>query len=147
MRIILPILGLLLSACSSPAPTMQGPAPATNSSPASPASPSASRVPDEAAALDAIAKINGAQATYFKLNRRYALTYEELVEAHLLTGEPTAAQTGYEFKLRPAADAQTYKLSVTPAASTPTARHFFTDQSAVIRAEEGKDASAASPKL
>jgi hypothetical protein len=140
-RIILPILGLLLSACSSPAPTMQGPAPAANSAPAS------SKVPDEAGALDAIAKINGAQATYFKLNRRYALTYEELVEAHLLTGEPTAAQTGYEFKLRPAADAQTYKLSVTPAAPTPAARHFFTDQSAVIHAEQGKDASADSPKL
>jgi hypothetical protein len=120
---------------------MQGPTPATNSSPAT------SRVPDEAAALDAIAKINGAQATYFKLNRRYALTYEELVEAHLLTGEPTTAQTGYEFKLRPAADAQTYKLSITPAASTPAARHFFTDQSAVIRAEQGKDASSDSPKL
>jgi hypothetical protein len=135
------ILVLLLAGCSSPAPTMQNPTPAANSSPAP------SKGPDETAALDAITKINSAQATYFKVNRRYALTYEELVEARFLTGEPSAAQTGYEFKLRPAADAQSYRLSVSPAVSSPGARHFFTDQTAVVHAEQGKEASAESPQL
>ena len=105
------------------------------------------KAPDENAALDAIAKINEAQSTYFKRYRRYALTFDELLEAHLLKSEPTAAQTGYDFNLRPAADAQTYKLSVTPAAPSPTPRHFFTDQSNAVHAESGKDATPDSPKI
>lgn len=112
----------------------------------SPASGSPSRAPDENAALDTVRKITEAQATYFKLNRRYALTYDELIEGHLLNTEPSAAQTGYDFKLRPAADAQTYTLSVVPAetggSGAATVRSFFTDQTGVIRAETGKDATA-----
>lgn len=112
-----------------------------------PPQPSTAKPADEKAALEAIAKVNEAQATYFKLNRRYALTFDELTEAHLLNAEPTAAQTGYDFNLRPAADAQTYRLSVVPAASSATARHFFTDQSGAVRAESGKDATSDSPKI
>src|SRR5262249_33791491 len=111
-----------------------------------PAKQTDTKAPDEKAALDAIAKINSAQATYFKLNRRYALTYDELIEAHLLNSEPTPAQTGYEFRLRPAADAQTYKLSVVPS-SSGAGRSFFTDQTAVVRAESGKEATADSPQI
>jgi hypothetical protein len=108
----------------------------------------AAKAPDENAALDALRKGNEAQTTYFKLNRRYALTYDELVEAHLLNGEPTAAQTGYDFKLRPAADAQTYKISVAPSGgAAATVRYFYTDNTGVIRAETGKDASADSPEV
>lgn len=109
--------------------------------------PAPAKAPDENAALDAIAKINEAQSNYFKRNHRYALTLDELIEGRLLNSEPTTAQTGYEFKLRPAADAQTYKLSAAPAASSPTARHFFTDESGVVHAEDGKDATAGSPKI
>ena len=141
---VLLLFGLMLTACGSGStPTMQ-----TNSQPAAPPPPR--KGPDENAALDTIAKINDAQSTYFKVNRRYALTYDELIEAHLLMSEPPAAQTGYEFKLHPAADAQTYKLSVIPAGgyiARRPARHFFTDQTAVIHAEDGKDATADSPKL
>jgi type II secretory pathway pseudopilin PulG len=115
---------------------------------AAPAAPvSSAKAPDEQAALDAIGKIKEAQATYFKLNRRYALTFDELTEAHLLNSEPAAARTGYDFNLRPAADAQTYKLSVAPAAPSATARHFFTDQSGDVHAETGKDATSDSPKI
>ena len=141
--IALVILGLLLAACgNNPAPTMQ-----SNTAPAGAANPAPSKPSDEKAAVDAIAKVNEAQATYFKLNRRYALTYEELIDGHLLNSEPAAAQTGYEFKLRPAADAQSYKLSAAPAGPAADARHFFTDQTGVVRAETGKDATADSPKI
>ena len=111
------------------------------------ASAAPAKVPDERAALDAVSQVNQAQATYFKLNRRYALTYDELVEAHLLKAEPSAVQTGYEFKLRPAADAQTYKLTVSPAGAAPNVRSFFTDQTGAVRAETGKDATADSSKI
>jgi hypothetical protein len=104
------------------------------------------KAPDESAALDAIAKINDAQASYFRRNRRYALNFDELVDAHLLNSDPSAGQSGYDFKLRPAADAQTYRLFVNPMGASPTVRHFFTDESGAVHADVGKDASADSPK-
>jgi hypothetical protein len=129
-------LGLALAGCAGETkPTMQ-----TSTERA------AAKPPDENAAVDIIKQVIEAQATHFKVNRRYALSFEELVAAHLLTSEPTTAQTGYEFKLRPAADAQTYKLAVTPAASS-SARSFFTDNTGVIHAETGKEATAESPAL
>ena len=133
-------LCLLLGCGNTGTPTMQSKTP-------SGASTAATKAPDERAAVDAISKVNEAQSTYFKLNRRYALTYDELVDAHLLNGEPTTAQTGYEFKLRPSADAQTYKLTASPASAAPNVRSFFTDQTGVVRAETGKDATADSPKI
>jgi type II secretory pathway pseudopilin PulG len=108
---------------------------------------SGGKAPDETAALDAITKISDAQTNYFRRNRRYALTFDELIDAHLLNTTPTAAQTGYDFSLRPSADAQTYKLSVNPTTPAPTARHFFSDESGTVRAETGKDASGDSPKI
>ena len=107
-----------------------------------------SKPPDENAALDALRKINDAQSTYFKVNRRFALAFDELVEARLLRSEPSTAETGYEFKLRPAADAQTFKLSVIPAGTSSTAaRYLFMDQTGVIRAESEKEATADSPAV
>ena len=129
--------GLFLTACgNSSTPSNSGP----NAAPTAPTNL------NERAALDVIGKINESQVTYFKLNRRFALTFEELIDAKLLTANPTATQSGYEFKLRPAADAQTYTLAVVPAVASTEARYFFTDQSGIIRAETGKDASADSPK-
>ena len=129
--IVLMSLGLLLAACSDSGTATQ-----------------TAKPPDESAALDAVRKTNEAQATYFKMNRRYALTYEELVQARLLASEPSPAQIGYDFKLRPAADAQTYKLVVIPGdSSASSARRFFLDQSGVIHAETGKEATADSPEV
>ena len=142
--IALLFMGIALTACGGDTtPKMQTETKSAGSSTAS----QAAKAPDENAVLDALRKINEAQSTYFKLNRRYALTFEELVEAHLLSSEPSVAQTGYEFKLRPAADAQTYKISAPPSDSSATARHFFTDEKGVIHAESGKDASADSPAV
>jgi hypothetical protein len=136
------MIGLILTGCGGETtPTMQKATPA-----AQPASAPA-RPPDENAAGDAVRKVIEAQSTYFKVNRRYALTFDELIEARMLTSEPSAAQSGYDFKLRPAADARTYKLSVVPSDSkaAATARHFFTDQTGVIHADTGKEATADSP--
>jgi hypothetical protein len=136
------ILGMVVASCSQSNPTMQSKTPSTEAAANGPAA----KAPDEAAATEALRKTAEAQTTYFKINRRYALTFDELVDAHLLNSEPTATQTGYDFKLRPAADAQTYKLSVVPAgAATASVRHFFMDQSGTIHADTGKDATAESP--
>ena len=105
------------------------------------------KAPDETAVLDAISKINEAQSNYFERNRRYALTLDELVDARLLKDIPTTSQMGYDFTLRPAADAQTYRMSVNPANAQSAARHFLTDQTGTVRAESGKDATADSPKI
>jgi len=118
----------------------------TSNTPAASQAPSV-KAPDESAALDTIAKINDAQSNYFRRNRRYALTFEELVDAHLISSPPASAQTGYDFSLRPSADAQTYKLAVNPTAASPTARHFFSDESGTVRAEAGRDATGDSPKI
>lgn len=131
--ITLLILGLLVGCGNGGTP------PAIQSAPA--------KAPDENATLAAISKINEAQSAFFKLNRRYALTFDELVDGRLLDAEPATSQTGYEFKLRPAADAQTYQLSVSPLVASPAARHFFTDQAGIIHADAGKDANAGSPAL
>jgi len=138
LPIALLLLGLLLTACGG------------ETNPSAPASsPAATKAPDEAATLNAIRSISEAQATYFTINRRYALTFDELLESRLLSSEPSSAETGYEFKLRPAADAQTYKLSVIPGSPSTTAavRYFFLDQTRVLREETGKEATADSPPV
>jgi len=139
--LILLVLVSVLTGCSNDTPTMK------TEVKASPPT-ATSKPPDENAALDALRKINDAQSTYFKVNRRFALAFDELVEARLLRSEPSTAETGYEFKLRPAADAQTFKLSVTPSSTSSTAaRHLFMDQTGVIRAEIEKEATADSPAV
>jgi hypothetical protein len=143
VKTLLPVLLLIaiaLSGCGGNTPTVQNAASSAGAA-------AGGKAPDETAALDAITKISDAQTNYFRRNRRYALTFDELIDAHLLNTVPTAAQTGYDFSLRPSADAQTYKLSVNPTAPAPTARHFFSDESGAVHAETGKDASADSPKI
>jgi hypothetical protein len=105
------------------------------------------KAPDEPAALAAIAAVNAAQKTYLARYRRYALTYEELTDVLFLKEEPTVQKTGYDIKLRPAADAASYIVLGIPGAPSPAARHFFSDQTGTIRAEEGKDANAQSPQM
>jgi hypothetical protein len=143
VKILLPVLLLVtiaLTGCGGNTPTMQNGA-------ASGGQASSGKAPDETAALDAITKISDAQTNYFRRNRRYALTFDELIDAHLLNTAPSPAQTGYDFSLRPSADAQTYKMSVNPSTPVPTARHFLSDESGTVRAETGKDASTDSPKI
>jgi hypothetical protein len=125
---VLPLIGLILS-CSP-----------EKSEPAAPA-----KVPDERAAIAAVKEINQAQADYIRRTRRYAQSFNELIAEHLLQGEPAEDKTGYKFALYPSPDAGSYTLKATPSATG--ARHFFTDQSGVIRAEADKPATAESPAV
>ena len=105
------------------------------------------KAPDEPAALAAIAEVNAAQKIHLARYRRYAITYEELIDVLFLKEEPAVQKTGYDIKLRPAADAASYTVLAIPAAPSPAARHFFSDQTGAIRAEEGKDANVQSPVI
>jgi hypothetical protein len=109
--------------------------------------PASQKAPDENAAVTAISQINAAQKDFFARNRRYALTYEELMQGFFLKEEPTTAKTGYDIKLRPSADAARYTVVAIPATPSPATRYFFSDQSGEVRAEQGKDANAESPKI
>jgi hypothetical protein len=131
------ILALLLAACGgTPAPDQKQDQRATGTQ----------KAPDENAAIAAVSQINAAQKDFFARNRRYALTYEELMPL-FLKEEPTAAKTGYDIKLRPSADAASYTIVAAPAAPSPSARYFFSDQTGTVRAEQGRDASAQSPTI
>ena len=144
MKAMKPVLAfsvvMILAGCGGQPPVQQETA--ATQPPAAP-----QKAPDESAALAAISGVNAAQKTYIARYRRYALTYDELIEALFLKEEPTVQKTGYDIKLRPAADAASYAVLGIPSAPSPAARHFFSDQTGVIRAEEGKDANVRSPAI
>ena len=100
---------------------------------------------DEHAAIAALGEINKAQKDYFRRYRRYALGFEELVAEHLLKEEPTAS--GYQIRMKPSPDASRYTISAAPADAPAAGRHLFTDQTGVIHAEQGRDATADSPAI
>ena len=84
------LVGLsLAAACSEPAK----PAPAV-------------KAPDEAAVIRVLGDLNEAQTNFHHRTRRYAQEFSELVEQHLIHAEPSQDDTGYEIKMRPAADAE-----------------------------------------
>jgi hypothetical protein len=128
---------------------------ACSSSPSTPQQPQATsavavpvqKAPDEDAALAAIAAVNAGQKDYMARNRRYALSYEELMQVLFLKEEPLPEKTGYDIKLRPSADAARYTIIANPVMPSTSARHFFSDQTGEIRAEQGKDANAQSPAV
>lgn len=137
---ILILVTVLVAGCGGGGGEKSGTTPAATPAPTA-------KAPDETSILAAIGEFNQAQSYYFKRNRRYALGYEDLLEARDLKSEPTAAETGYNLRIRPAANAQTYTLAAVPASPSGTARHFFTDQTGVVRAEQGKDATVQSPAI
>jgi hypothetical protein len=131
-------LAIMLTGCSpASAPETAAPAPATT-----PATPPA----NEDAAVTVLKEIAQAQKDYFQRNRRYALDYDELIMARFLKAEPSK-DTGYDFQMRPSADAATFVVSAVPTMPSSPARHFFMDQTGDVRAEAGKDATSTSPKF
>lgn len=103
--------------------------------------------PDENAAAQFLSTLNKAQDDYHKHTRRYAIAFDELVDAHFLDAVPAEDKIGYTFTMRPAADAESYTVTAKPMQPGSTVHFFFTDQTGVIRAETGKDATASSPKF
>ena len=102
---------------------------------------------DETAAIRILGEINQAQADYIRRNRRYALTFDELIESRFMKQEPSKDTTGYEIKLRPAADAASYRIVASPIGASATSMFLFTDKTGVIRREQGKEATADSSPI
>ena len=102
---------------------------------------------DDTAAIKTLKAVNDAQADYLKRNRRYALTFDELVESHILNEDPSKSAAGYELSLHPSADAESYTLAATPVSPSASVRYFFTDKTGVIRAEQGKEATSSSSPI
>jgi len=94
-----------------------------------------------------LTEINSAQADYLRRNRRYALTYDELMDAHLLSEEPSKSASGYEINLHPAADAESYTIEAKPVPPSASARFFYSDKTGIIRAEQGREATSSSPPI
>lgn len=103
--------------------------------------------PDEAAAITTLKQVNQAQQDFIRQNRRYALTYDELIQSHLLDKNPAALAIGYDIQMRPSADAESYTLTAAPLTTPEAVRHFFTDQTGILRGEMGKPAGLESPEL
>lgn len=100
----------------------------------------------EAAAFGWIEKAVDSQLNFFRRNRRYALTFEELQQAHLIMEEPDKDVVGYDFRMRPTPAADRYSVIATPVHATPGAVHFYADMKSGIRAEKGKEATDKSPR-
>lgn len=103
--------------------------------------------PDDQAAVKTLREINGAQATYLQRNRRYALSFDELRDSHLLEQDPSKTANGYGISLHPAADAESYTVVAVPASPAANVKYFYTDKSGVIRVDQGKDATSSSPPI
>jgi hypothetical protein len=114
-------------------------------SPAPGPAPPPAKAPDESAAIEAIRQVTEAQTNFIRRTRRYAQTFDELIMERLLNAEPKKADTGYDFLLLPSPDAVSYTVTATPSAAG--ARYFFADQTGVLRAENDKPATSASPEL
>lgn len=98
----------------------------------------------ESVAIVTLKEINRAQADFLRRTRRYPQSFNELIAEHLMQAEPSE-DTGYKFSLYPSPDAVSYTLKATPLA--PGTRHFLTDQTGIIRAEQDKPATAESPAV
>jgi hypothetical protein len=103
--------------------------------------------PDENAVIETLKAVNRAQQDFIRRTRRYALTYDELVEAYLLKERPSGENTGYDVTLKPSPDAVSYTVIATPRSERERYRHFFTDKTGVIRSEIGRAATAESPEV
>ena len=112
----------------------------------SPKQKAAVKPADENAAVQFLSDLSKAQNDFHLRTRRYALTTDELIDAHFLKAEPSD-KTGYDFTMRPAPDAESYVIIAKPLQAAAAAHSFFMDQTGVIHAEVGKEATASSPKL
>ena len=94
---------------------------------------------NEASAIGSMRTINTAQTTYLSTvgnNTTYAANLTALNTANLIDGalaaSGTTAKSGYKFTLATSANDSKYTVLGTPETNSGT-RHFFTDESGVIR--------------
>jgi hypothetical protein len=106
-----------------------------------------SKQPDDAAAVQALRDINTAQAAYLQRNRRYALSYDELLDSHLLKGDPSKSASGYDINMHPSPDAESYTAVASPLSRSAEVKSFYMDKSGIIRVERGKEATPSSPPI
>lgn len=104
------------------------------------------RSDSEAAALGYMRTVVAAEKVFKKKHGRYAASLPELVGSGSFTRRMTNTQRGeYVVQFRPAENG--YALTLTPAQIDVTHRAFYVDQTGVIRGDEGKPATAASPAV
>ena len=107
--------------------------------------PAPVKAPDEKGAIEFLKQVNHAQGNFIQRTRRYAQSFNELIADRLIAAEPAEETLGYKISLYPSPDAVSYTLKATP--SSPGTRHFFTDQTGIIRAAPDKPATAESPAI
>jgi len=111
---------------------------------------------NEASGIGSTRTISTAQTTYLSTvgnNTIYAPTLAALDTANLidatLAGATaiTSAKSGYFFTLAQAGGTSLYQLNSTPASTSTGTRHFFTDETGVIRFGASAAATNTSPAL
>lgn len=107
----------------------------------------AKKAANEAAAIAYIRNWSSAQEIYLTLHQTYATSNDQLVGDGLVTpADPS--RLGYTFALDGSGNARNWAGTAAPAEPGVTGdRHFFIDQSGVIRWVRGAPADASSPPL
>ena len=108
---------------------------------------------NESSAIGSTRTINTAQTTYLSTvgnNTTYAASLTALGTANLIDGAlaaaGTTAKSGYKFTMASSDSDKKYTVLTTPEANSGT-RHFFTDETGVIRANASAAASASSAPI
>lgn len=113
----------------------------------------AKRASTEASAISSLRSYTSAQTAYFATDGKYS-SYGE--EADLLLGEyldadflTTGRRNSYIFTFNVTSDLKTYSATADPEEQTGDGRHYFVDESGVIRFTEGMSvtASVSSPPI
>lgn len=103
---------------------------------------------NESAAVGNLRTVVGAQTAYHGSHFEYTATWDDLTTATppYLDGDWTTAKSGYAYVL--GGDTANFTANANAVQYGVTGnRGFFTDASGVLRAEEGGDATVASPVL
>jgi hypothetical protein len=100
-------------------------------------------VPGDAALVSKLRELHAAQLMFEMDNARYAATTQELAEFGFME-EGSVRAKGYSIEVT---SSTSDKWSATATPADTSKRHYYIDQSRVIRAEDGKSATAKSPVL
>lgn len=101
----------------------------------------------EASAIASLRTITTAQFAYWSNGRTaFAATLRDLeAEGHINPGLGSGEKDGYSFDLE--GGRSTFSARANPISVLAGSRHFFTDESGIIRVDEGCEAGPGSPVL